>query len=419
MPRRKRRWGSGSVFEREGHWYARWRENGRHRCKSFVSKELAEAVLAKIVRDIQAGEGGLPKDRRDVPALDELAKAWLKRREKTHRSAKDDRCRWRVHLAPVFGRLKPFEVDAAKIRAFIEKELGKSKPATVSRCIGMLSSFFEDVKEQGHLAVNPIATLPRSTRRLYRSDYDTRSTPFLHSMADVRRVFLALSEPYCVAFACGALAGLRTGEVLGLSWPDIDLPGRRIRVHQQMQDGRLCGLKDDEPRIVPLLTDLVPILAAYRLKTGGQGLLFKPAVPDRGGRPELGTDPGFVRPQTLIAHLYKALKDCGLPKMTWYQCTRHTFASQWVMAGNPIETLSKILGHASVTTTEHYAHLRTDLFAEKAYDALKVDLARPAGDVVSISPSPVPNAGTMCTAHEDTEDENQAQVSVLTAHSGV
>jgi hypothetical protein len=38
-------------------------------------------------------------------------------------------------------------------------------------------------------------------------------------------------------------------------------------------------------------------------------------------------------------HLKKALAACGLPDITWYNATRHTFASQWAMAGNPIEVL--------------------------------------------------------------------------------
>ena len=55
-----------------------------------------------------------------------------------------------------------------------------------------------------------------------------------------------------------------------------------------MQDGRLGPLKDDEPRIVPLLKSLAPILAEWKLKTGGEGLLFKPANEERGGRPDIG-----------------------------------------------------------------------------------------------------------------------------------
>ena len=48
--------------------------------------------------------------------------------------------------------------------------------------------------------------------------------------------------------------------------------------------------------------------------------------------------------------------------MTLYQCTRHTFASQWVMNGGSMEELAKILGHSSTSTTQHYAHLAPDFF---------------------------------------------------------
>jgi integrase len=229
-----------------------------------------------------------------------------------------------------------------------------------------------------------VASLPRSTRRLYRSTYDTSATPFLQTVGDIRRVFLALPSPYSVAFAVGALGGLRTGEVLGLSWPDVDLAGRRLHIRQQMQDAKLTRLKDDEPRVVPILNSLAPILTEYKLRTGGEGLLFKPENPRHGGRPDIGSPAAFVRPHTLHKYLRKALTACGLPRITWYNATRHTFASQWVINGGSIETLSKVMGHSSVLVTHRYSHLRLDLFADKTMDAIPVDLARPAGDVVAL-----------------------------------
>jgi integrase len=381
---------------------ARWRENGRRCSASYATKELAEEVLAKIIRDIGAGDAGLPRDPKDAPMLSELVKPWLARRQKTHRSYRSDKGRWTLHLAPVFGKLRPGEVDAASIRRFVEGKLAKGLAAqTVGHCVRLLSTFFSDVVEMGHAMVNPVASLPRSTRRLYRSTYDVTSTPFLQTLADVRRVFLALPEPVNVAFAVGAFAGLRTGEVLGLSWQDIDLAGKKIHVRQQMRDGALGVLKDEEGRIAPLQNSLAPILAAWRLKTGGEGLLFRPTVADRGGRPDLGAAPAFMRPHTLHKHLAKALKDCGLPSLTWYESTRHTFASLWVMGGGSIELLSKILGHSSVAVTQHYAHMKVDLFAESAFCAMTVDLSQPAGDVVSLTPVSVPFGPTMATKHQD------------------
>lgn len=52
-PSKRRRWGSGSLFERDGRWWIRWRENGGRKCKSFASRDLASQVLAQIVADIE------------------------------------------------------------------------------------------------------------------------------------------------------------------------------------------------------------------------------------------------------------------------------------------------------------------------------------------------------------------------------
>lgn len=268
------------MWQRGGRWWIRWREGGKRKCKSFVDEDTARKVLAKILSDIAMGKPSQPLDTGDAPTLADLAEPWLKRREKTHRAWQDDRCRWKLHLGPHFGRLRPVEVDAGSIRRFVEAKLAAGLAAsTCGHCIRLLSTFFCDVIEGGHATANPVASLPRSLRRLYQSTYDTRSTPFLETMVDVRRVFLALPGPINVAFACGAFLGLRTAEVLGLRWQDIDFEGRRVHVTQQVQDGKAGPLKDSEPRTVPLMDSLVPILKAWRLKTGGEGLLFKRQTP--------------------------------------------------------------------------------------------------------------------------------------------
>lgn len=311
-----------------------------------------------------------------------------------------DRCRWRLHLSPHFGRLRPVEVDAGSIRRFVEAKLAVGLAAsTCGHCIRLLITFFADIIEGGHCAANPMAGLPRSTRRLYQSTYDNRSTPFLETLADVRRVFLALPIPINVAFACGVFMGLRTAEVLGLRWQDIDFKGRRVHVTQQVQDGKAGPLKDSEPRTVPLMDSLVPILTTYRLAMGGEGLLFQPADPTAGGRPDIGSPPQFVRPETLRKHLAKALKYCNLPGLSWYQCTRHTFASQFILNCGTLELLRQLMGHSSVTTTERYAHLKPDLYREAIYTTMAVDLSAPKVVLVPI-------AAIGCRTGTPSADEN-------------
>ncbi len=70
-----------------------------------------------------------------------------------------------------------------------------------------------------------------------------------------------------------------------------------------------------------------------------EGPLVQATCPTRSGK--AGRPPSFMRSSAL----------------TGYQATRHTFASQWVLAGGSIEKLKEIMGHISVIVTEQYAHL--------------------------------------------------------------
>lgn len=410
MRKPKRRvWGSGTVWQRGQRWWIQWREGGRRRAKSYADEDTARRVLGKILADIATGKAGLPPDPTEAPTLATLVTPWLLRRQATHRSWRSDVGRWRLHLAPVFGNMRPAEVDGASIRRFVEAKLAAGLAAqTVAHCVRLLSTFFADIVEQGHTKANPVAALPRSTRRLFRSTYDCASTPFLSRQEDITRLYRALEPPHSVIFAVGCMAGLRVGEILGLDWKSVDLEARRIRVHQQAQGGRLTCVKDDEGRLTPISTSLAPVLIQWRLATGGQGLVFQPENPAKGGRPDLGRPAQFVRPATVHAALAKALKACGLPKMTLYQVTRHSFASQWTMNGGSLELLAKILGHSSTSTTQHYSHLRPDFFGAKAHDMVTADLSKPAGTVVSLPPASGQDQRRMATTQEVTQERKLA-----------
>ena len=389
MPRKKKRGsGQGSIWVQGGNTWIRWRQLGQRRTRKFPGcdaevRKVAERALAVALLGLAAGQAGLPRDLKGVPAMAELADDWLERRAATHRAIRSDRGRWRLHLKAHVGHLRPDEVTPAAIRSFVEAKLAEGlNPATVGHCVRLLSTFFTDLVERGIATVNPTRSVPRSTRRLFKPTADPRLTPFLQRLEDVRRVYLALEEPYSVAFALACFAGLRTGEALGMDWRNVDLAGRRIHVRLQMRDGRLAPLKDTESRIAPILNPLAPILAAWRLKTGGEGLLFRPKYPARGGRP--GSPAQFIRLHTLHAAIKAALEACELPPMTWYHATRHTFASLWVLGGGSIEKLSAIMGHSSTIVTQRYAHLRPELFTARDFGHMDVDLA--AGDrVVSLS----------------------------------
>jgi site-specific recombinase XerD len=62
--------------------------------------------------------------------------------------------------------------------------------------------------------------------------------------------------------------------------------------------------------------------------------------------------------QKMNAYLKEIADICGLNKALTFHIARHTFATTVTLSnGVPIETVSKMLGHRNLKTTQHYAKI--------------------------------------------------------------
>ena len=65
--------------------------------------------------------------------------------------------------------------------------------------------------------------------------------------------------------------------------------------------------------------------------------------------------------QKLNSYLKEIADLCGITKTITFHLARHTFATTMTLAkGVPIETVSKMLGHTNITTTQIYARITND-----------------------------------------------------------
>jgi len=377
MPRRKkRRWGSCHPEKKGRGWRVRFREGGVRKWLPDVFQTEEEAqraadILATHLRGNQH-TGLLEQPKRCMVTLAELGDAFIEQRQIEGRDYLTDKSRWNKHVRPFFGRYLPQDVDDGLVMKFVRVKLNDDElsEGTVTRCVHLLSALYERLvknRRETFVTQNPVRLLSREDRGTFKSRFDPRETPYIEDWQDVVRVIAVLTEPVRTAYAIGVYTGMRPGEILGLDWTDVRVKRSppMIWVHQQVTRNKLKGrTKDKENREVPIQNLLVPILEAWRKEQGGRGLLFGP-ISERGGQP--GHPAKYLSPNTLRGELSEALLACKLQDLTWYEATKHTFASHWLLRGRSIEHLAVILGHSDAETSRRYGHVRPDRMPESNF----------------------------------------------------
>lgn len=150
--------------------------------------------------------------------------------------------------------------------------------------------------------------------------------------------------------AVAVMTGLRQGELLGLRWRDVDLPGRKISVVRSWH--AVSGPTDlktaSSKRTVPIPQGLIPILEARR-RLMGFPEEENPVFPEVGRSKDR---------RNLIAREFEpALERAGLPRIRFHDL-RHTYAALAIEGGVDLRSLQAVMGHANITTTAHiYGHL--------------------------------------------------------------
>lgn len=89
--------------------------------------------------------------------------------------------------------------------------------------------------------------------------------------------------------------------------------------------------------------------------------------------------------QNMNGYLREIASICGITKKMTFHTARHTFATTVTLTnGVPIETVSKMLGHRNLKTTQHYAKI-LDLKVSEDMRALR-DKLSPRSESTSAEP---------------------------------
>jgi integrase/recombinase XerD len=155
-----------------------------------------------------------------------------------------------------------------------------------------------------------------------------------------------------LAVALMVATGVRVNEVVSIRCSDIDLPGRSLRIVGKGRRERQVYLTNDW--IKSLTRAYLDARAA--LDVQHPHLLFN-----------WRHDP--LTPAAMRSRLSKAARDAGLVARVTPHMLRHTAATQLIEAGVDIRYIQRLLGHASLSTTEIYTHVSDRALRQVVSDA--------------------------------------------------
>jgi integrase len=226
--------------------------------------------------------------------------------------------------------------------------------STRAKHLRVLGVCLESAVLSGYAGRNPVRQVPKGERP--RAAHKEAAYFTNDELPRLFAAFAARGSAYRVLLEVALKTGMREGELLALTWGDVDLVHSVIHVRRTYTDGNLGVPKNHEKREVFVTDDLVDLLGAWWGECGkpGDDTLVLPGE----------TKTGYMDPQVILRReLYPAMSEAGIARIgptgekRTFHSLRHTFARIAIENNRPIFWLSKHLGHSSLDVTSNvYGH---------------------------------------------------------------
>jgi integrase len=240
--------------------------DGRRRWQTLPpGSSLKQAKAAREQLHVKRAQGERFAPTR-VPTLSEFAEQWLAE-QVGMRGRTREKYDWalRHHIRPAVGRRKVNAIDVEDVAALVRGLTRKGMtPSSIRSVLSVLSRLLHAAARRKLRTANPVRELER--------DEVPRAEARQLQVLDARQVgklVRSTPEEWRALVGVLAYAGLRVSEALGLTWADVDVHGRLLRVEAQLE--RKSGLRTTlktgrSRRHVPITAELASLLAAHKLR---------------------------------------------------------------------------------------------------------------------------------------------------------
>jgi integrase len=356
MSVRKRKWTTRSGEVKEV-WIVDYNQNGKRHIETFKKKKDADAYAQQVGVDIRAGTH-TPVSKSITVA--QAAEDWIKSVELDGREA-STLAQYRQHATHItqrIGNLKLATLTTPRLNNFRDDLIGGMSRAMAR---SSLKSLLRDAQARGNVAQN-VALSVKKIDADKRGERRLRIGVEIPSADEIKAIIAVMPDRWRPVLLTAIFAGLRSSELRGLRWEDVDIKAAELHVRQRADRYNVIGKPKSEAghRTVPLGPLVLNTLREWKLKCpkGKQGLVFP-------------TGSGLIMRHNDIMRAFKSvvraaglLDSEGKPKYTGLHSLRHFYAS-WCInpidrggQGLPPKVVQERLGHSSIVMTmDTYGHL--------------------------------------------------------------
>ena len=364
---RKRKDGQGTVRLRaDGRWEGRhivgYDENGTAKTKNVLAKTKAECIEKLKELQTEYCEVAPFKIKPGMRFGDWISYWYENHAKPTLRpTTQESYRRWiEVHIIPAIGQIPLNKLTQADCQKFLNmlksdgRKLHRNSKGTelaeksVRNCYHVLKMSLDRAVTDGLIKKNPAigCKLP---------PLKTKEMKILSKEEIQRFMVQAKEEGLYELFLLELTTGLRRGEILALTWDDLNVKTGELHINKQFTPAGGKATISEPKTKAAFRTIVLPPVMVELLMEYKKGVFSHLMFPSR-IKPEQPIDPGYVR-KRLQQILERA--DC---KRVRFHDLRHTFATMSLEHGMDVKTLSTIIGHVSSQTTLNiYTHITGEM----------------------------------------------------------
>lgn len=250
-------------------------------------------------------------------------------------------------IIPALGHYEMDALNGILLQKFVVGLSGCGyAPNTVNGVVGVLNNSLRRAESCKVIPLSPSERLVRPKAKEKRVE--------CFSVAEQRRMETYIRErkkPKLFGIILCLYTGLRIGELMALTWDDVDLEKGMISVTKSCHDGSSGGRykrvteepkTENSTRMIPIARQLIRELKRLKKELGGTYVVTN-------GKKELSVR-SYQRTFELL------LKRLEIPHRGFH-ALRHTFATRALECGMDVKTLSELLGHKNpAVTLKRYVH---------------------------------------------------------------